>query len=450
MTITHTNSTVLHRIKELVFFAVLLFIALSLSKNAAAQWYGAGGGGIYGPNPYGPSSGVNIVIKEILPYRYTVNWKMATDSRPLANYYSYYLQESFNGSPFVNVAFISPGQTSVEFFDKKIGFYDYKLVWSVQGYLGNTFHHESEVVSMDTFPLGHALYFNDFEKHVSNKAAEKLSLDFDKYHISLSSGDLLVRMEPLIEPQRIDTGHSCTHKAWIRSNYIEVKILSSTSIDFKGNSLTEPLITFLDLPVSVYAKVSLKEEWGYRIFGSCNSYASDSYSADALAFINALTRVFISLEPTIRPLSNGDFEVMIEPVVNVTIDFDDIDLDFDFHGKSILNGVATKLTSISSTLKAIEAGLDGESMEEDLRQSLFDVGLGLFQTIEWISGSIDLVDDLLDDIAKAEAERYLTELGFENELENNIYASLSDALKLDENGRRSFVIRTSELTDWID
>jgi len=282
-----------------------------------------------------------------------------------------------------------------------------------------------------------------FEQAVCTAITEDINQQLDDQGISFSDGDLIISTVP-VSPRKIDTGHSCTHKAKIKSSRLNIRFNRSGEFDLNGNTVSEPLIVYVNMPVNAYGRIDIKEEWGFRSFG-CTRTASDSYYADASANITAELMLFVSLEPKMSMAENGDYLVTVKPIVEVMTAFDDIDLDFDFHGKSILNGLGTLLHGgISSFLQGLEAAIKGDSASGHFEQFGIDIGIGSFQTIESVSSVV--YDDFLLNIVELVAELRIDEAAgvqtgiLERRLRNDIYQDISQALNLDANGERTFVI----------
>lgn len=279
-------------------------------------------------------------------------------------------------------------------------------------------------------------------KEINQKLKEK--------SISFSNGDILYRIEPVVSSGSIDTGHSCTHTANIRSSYATATLNSSGIIDLDFEEISTPIVAFLELPVGFYAKVNLEEEWGTMVFGSCEEYASDSYYADGSASVTAFTRIVVSMEPKLEALSNGDYQVTTEPLVDVTSGFNDIDIDFDLHGKSVLNGIATLISSgLSAPINTLEAGLAGDSMMEELKQFGIDTLVGSFQIFESISDNLfnDILISAVEDVAKKKAEEKGENIA--SQLEDKIKDNIIDNLNLDANGKRIYLVEKSKVQKYI-
>lgn len=62
-----------------------------------------------------------------------------------------------------------------------------------------------------------------------------------------SQGDLLFYKDSFVTPKKLNTGHSCTHRSWIRSSYIESTLKSNASMDLSIQSLSQPLVFYTSI-----------------------------------------------------------------------------------------------------------------------------------------------------------------------------------------------------------
>jgi hypothetical protein len=290
-----------------------------------------------------------------------------------------------------------------------------------------------------------------YEKVACEIAAEKFYGELNSRGISLDNGAVVFTLSPMITPREIDTGHSCTHKMWIKDNHLKGHLASSGTLDLKGNSLSEPLIFYTNLPINMNAAINLKEEWNWNFLGSCNELASDTYQAKADVSTNVTTRILISLGPKLDILENGDYLITIAPMSNVRFSLPEVDFDYDFDGRSPFNGLLTIMTNdllmfgpIALTFTIFEAAVEGDSIGDELEQKLKTAGadlfIGSFQTIDhW---DIPYLEDVVEQLANEWAldEIYGAAEGFEMQLQKSIDAEIARALNLDSQGKREILI----------
>lgn len=291
-----------------------------------------------------------------------------------------------------------------------------------------------------------------YEKVVCEIAADKFYGELNSRGISLSNGAVLFTLSPMVTPRKVDTGHSCTHRMWIKDNQLKGHLASSGTLDLKGNTLSEPLIFYTNLPINLNAAINLKDWWGYRnIFGSCNKKASDTYQAKADVSTNITTRILVSLEPKLDILENGDYLITIAPISNARFSFPEVDFDYDFSGRSPFNGLLTIMGNdllmfgpIALTFTVLEAAVEGDSIGDALEQKLktagVDLALSSFQTISELD--VPLLADELEDMVQEAAldEIYGAAEGFEMQLQKSIDAEIARALNLDSQGKREILI----------
>lgn len=185
------------------------------------------------------------------------------------------------------------------------------------------------------------------------------------------------------------------------------------------------------LPTQNYAKVNLRDWWGHKFLWGCNKIGDDHYYADALFSAEAIIRVVISLEPQIRVLENGDYEIKIKPLTDVVFGLNEIDLDFDFHGRSDINSATTAINGGFSSF------IQGRWEQFGYEASLFSLEL---------IGNLNGIEDLnLGSIIEFIANKKLSEieghqLSISNQFQENISSKLSHLLGLDINGERVYIV----------
>ena len=261
-------------------------------------------------------------------------------------------------------------------------------------------------------------------------------------NISIVNGDIVFREDPIATPGPINTGHSCSHRAWLRSNYLTAKVLSSGSLDLDFNSISEPLMLLFRAPIDIYARADIKEEWGYRFLGSCNKSGDDRYHGDFSFSGVGILKVVVSLEPNFKRSSQGDIFVLLKPFVDVKVGMEDVSAEFDFHGKSVLNGLATTVFGAGSSLLQLRPSRfqDLDETVAELESLGISLGLGAVQTLDSVSDNIldiDLFDDFLVSLAiESDIEDLNNSFAdISGSIEQDIFDELSGALNLDENGQ---------------
>lgn len=197
--------------------------------------------------------------------------------------------------------------------------------------------------------------------------------------ISISAGNLIAHIQPLQAQGKL-YGNTCDHQTNLRGNWANITLRSSANLDLRGNSISSPLVLGADLPVDLYTKIKLKDIWG------CGAF-SDKYNAQAWFGTQANTMMTFSLEPKHRINEQGDYEIMIAPVFDMQLLFENIYFDYEFANKNPLNGLLTIMATFPShtwnlLTTGLESGLDSAvnfKLEgtDELTGALTDLGIDL-------------------------------------------------------------------------
>lgn len=289
---------------------------------------------------------------------------------------------------------------------------------------------------------------NWYEQEICQAVAREVNHRLNEKGISFNNGDVVFRQDPIIAPQRVSTGHACTHKAWIEGSHAEVRFASSGSFTFNSSSVDEPQLLMLTLPVSVYARVGLREWWGYNLLGSCNKSAEDNYYADFSVNTTIRQLVTFSLEPKLlgERTAQGDYQIKIKPIFMVEGQLTPFSAQFGVHNRdNFFSGFMTYLTGRASFIG-----------EGNLALYSFDAAAFVDALVTW---GIDLVQAFgsplleLDDnvlgldhfeaaVERAAKKRINREYsGMTHSFEEDTYRKIAAALELDANGERTLVIK---------
>ncbi|GAB1318070.1 hypothetical protein MFIFM68171_08280 [Madurella fahalii] len=252
--------------------------------------------------------------------------------------------------------------------------------------------------------------------------------------------------------RKIDTGHSCTVTASVQHTHAEAKLLADASLDFSGNPLavSDPALFVAELPVELAARIDVKQRFGSRVLGSCVGLGSDSFVVAGGVQTRARVAVLFTFAPAlVRTDAAGDYVFTIRPIVKVAAQLENTDIDFNISGVSFLSGLLTAvLGGTSSVFKAVTHLLKGDSLGsvwDDIKRSVIDGAVG---------GVLSIPFDLLDNVVELLAQAYVDEKQgsvaqeYSGEMEKRLRALVSNALGLDANGERSFVIR-KEVVDLV-
>lgn len=132
---------------------------------------------------------------------------------------------------------------------------------------------------------------------------------------------------------------------------------------------------------------------------------------------------------------NGNLVVTIAPRAVVAASLTDFDLDFSLSGVNPLAQLFSFILNFTTALpEFLIEGLSGDSVSDVLEGRLGDLGIPVLLTL----GSIDALTDLLASYGEIEVQREVNNITVD--LEADLNEQLAEALELDENGERSFVI----------
>lgn len=241
--------------------------------------------------------------------------------------------------------------------------------------------------------------------------------------------------------QKISTGHSCTVTAKARRKQLSAHFSSSTTLDLRGNSLTDPLALSLYLPVSLSGRIDIKQRFGKKVFGHCSNFGSDSYSLKGSASTNVKLVVGLSLNPSLGKHSSGDYFLLLEPSVVVLFSLDKLDIDFRSSGVSPLTAAVTFLNGFTSTVsKSLTALFKGDSVSKITDESLFfDLGVPIVLGIGGLPGALE---DAVWSVLTRTGEHITRKLaaGFRRDLEDDLNTKVRKALKTDLEGKRAIII----------
>lgn len=272
-------------------------------------------------------------------------------------------------------------------------------------------------------------------------ALARINSELDQRGISIDSEGVLFSFEDPTN-RKIDTGHSCTVQAEVKHQTAEVRFKSGAQLDVSGNSLSRPLALKVQLPVGLSAEVDVKQTFGTRILGSCNDYASDSYTFRGNLATTANVLVGLSLNPTFGRTQAGDYAIVLRPKVAVGASLDQLDIDFRVSGVSPITPAWTFVTGFGSTMaRSTTALFSGDNVKRIVESTAaWDFGMPLLLGASNLPAPIEEgIFELLDKQAEKEAEREVAK--FRGVLETQLQAKLAKALELDATGSRRLIIK---------
>ncbi len=271
---------------------------------------------------------------------------------------------------------------------------------------------------------------------VRNKVNEILS----QSNISFSNGDVLYNYNNGTN-RKINTGHSCTYRANITNIQATTVLNSGGSVDFRGNSISKPVVFTIRLPIDLSTRTDIKAKLGTRFLGKCVRLGTDSYYAHANLATTTNLAILFSLEPKLERAANGDYIISIQPIIDVASEITDTSVNLEFHRVSPLASVYLAIVgSTSSIFKGISNILHGGSVKDMFESAFIDIGTGIILTNSVFP--VPLLDNYVNNRLTNLADEKIsgTANAFSASLERRLIQRMSQVLKLDSNGRRVFVI----------
>lgn len=277
---------------------------------------------------------------------------------------------------------------------------------------------------------------------ICKEGLSRFNSELSNAGISIDSGNFIFNYDDSAD-ESIPTGHSCTVRAEVQHKHISARISSSSRLDISGNALTEPLAIRVELPVSLQARVEIKQRFGVRLlFGRCSTVGSDSYSLKASVGTVANIVVGFFLNPSLAVMDTGEYALKIEPKVAVMSAISNTKLNFEASGVSPISAVLTHVLGFSSTLlKSATALLNGESVSEIVKRSIpFDFGVPIILGIGSLPQPIET--SIWNQILKSQSSRATKAAkGFGEDQEDKLNAIVGRALKLDSDGKRVLIVK---------
>lgn len=284
---------------------------------------------------------------------------------------------------------------------------------------------------------------NPIEKKVCIVVQNKVNQILSSSSISFNHGDVLYKYSDGTN-RKINTGHSCTYTAKMTSITANTNLNSGGSVDFKGNSISKPVIFTIRLPINLYTRTNIKAKLGARFFGKCIRLGTDSFYADANLATTANLGILFSLEPKLERAPNGDYVISIQPIINVSSEVTNTSVNLNFHRVSPLTTVYIAVVGTTSSLfKSFKGVLHGDSVKDIFDTAIIDIGTGIVLTNSIFP--IPLVDSYIDREVRNAANDRITGASnrFSDSLGMRLTQKMNNALNLDSSGRRVFVVGTN-------
>lgn len=272
-------------------------------------------------------------------------------------------------------------------------------------------------------------------------ALARVNSELDQRGITIDSEGVLFSFEDPTN-RKLDTGHSCTVQAKIKHQAATARLKSGARLDLSGDSLSRPLALKLKLPVNLSAEVDVTQTFGTRILGSCNDYASDSYTFRGNVSTSANLLLGLTLNPSFGRTQAGDYALVLRPKVAVAADLEQLDIDFRVSGVSPITPAWTFVTGFGSTIaRSTQALFSGDSVKRIVESTaMWDLGMPLLLGASNLPAPVEEgLFELLDKQVEKEAQRKAA--GFRGDLEVQLQTKLATALDLDATGSRTLIIK---------
>lgn len=298
-------------------------------------------------------------------------------------------------------------------------------------------NHQARQISSDVFSCDSP---KPIVQAICKVALERVNSELQAAGISIRRSGVLFSIDDP-KDEKINTGHSCSVTAQARHKFFSAHFSSDADLNLSGNSLTEPLAVRLFLPVSVNARIDIKQRFGARIFGRCSKYGSDSYSLKGGVSSNVNLVVGLTLAPSLGTTPSGDYALVLKPAVAVLFELNKLDFDFRTSGVSPLSSAVTFVSGfISTNTKVIKTLFKGDSVSTVVRERLlFDVGVPILLGIGGLPGILeDAVWSVLSKIGEHFARKDAE--GYGRDLETELNEKVRRALKTDSDGTRTIII----------
>lgn len=290
---------------------------------------------------------------------------------------------------------------------------------------------------------------------ICNAVVTYLNEKLEGFGISIDNQGLLYEYS---DPKDINipTGHSCSTTAAVEHTYASVRFRKGTKLSIRGNILKSPLTVALRLPIDFNSRVNMKQRFGFRFFGRCKRYGSDTYSLNGHLSTDTKMLIVIALLPRISSTTTGSYKVVLEPRVKVAFDFELKEIKYKTSGKSPIATAWTYfMTKIASKLGAVDDVVRGRSIKSTFDQmqasSLFrwsNIFIHVLDVLR-IPQVRDFVKDFLND-AVDDHSGTLTRT-----LQDRIEKSIRQAINTDQNGQKVLfvqngVVREEESTTFTE
>lgn len=195
------------------------------------------------------------------------------------------------------------------------------------------------------------------------------------------------------------------------------------------------------IPIKLSVRVSAKQKFGFRFFGKCKNYGSDSFVFRGDVSTVANIALGFYLNSSISVIPSGDYVLTLKPSAVMMFNIEDTDVDFHISGVSPVSGIWTSVVSSGTAVfSALDALFDGKSVMKDLENSFVlstaaPIVLGVGALPKDLETSLW---NLLLDRKVREAEKKSSHFG--NDFEERINEGIKKGLGIDSTGIKRYII----------
>lgn len=285
---------------------------------------------------------------------------------------------------------------------------------------------------------------NPIKRQLCDILLGKLNAELQSAGISITKNDILFTYNNG-RHEHIDTGHSCSVRAQLRNRHAEARLQRSASLKVQLPTLQRPLTIAIKLPVSLSGELEIRKRFGLKVFRKCNRIGSDTFRLRGSLSTQARALLGFALNPTLRVLPSGDYELAARPSAIVMFELQSTNIRFRVSGLSFLSAIWTKIvafrSTIGSSLSSLVRGRSLKSVWKKIsRNAAFDFGAPIALGLGSLPGPLErtifkafgkVIARVLEKKAK----------GFGSDLEDKLNAEIRRALKTDASGRRVIIIK---------
>lgn len=301
-------------------------------------------------------------------------------------------------------------------------------------------------VSSDVFQCDSS---NSIHRALCKAALQKVNLELEQAGIRIDRNGVLFVYDDATD-KKIQTGKSCSVTAKQTHQHLEARFKRSARLRLTGNSLTEPFLLRLKLPVTLHGRIDIKQRFGvkvpkissFMIRMKCKNYASDSYSLKGSVSTNAKLGVGFYLKPSLGTVESGDYAIVLQPIVRVVTRLENIDIKLDASGVNPIAAVWSSVVGWRSTLHQVaDAAVNGRSIKAVIdKNAAWDFGSTVVLGIGSLPAPLErIIWKLLSKAGEFFARKKAR--GYGADIEDDLNKKVRRALKVGSDGKRVLIIK---------